>query len=177
MRLLPFLITVVLVISVSGCSHRQTSPRSAFGAYTLESWTKQAQRVNRRAVASRLEEFVWPVKGRLSSFFGRRDGRPHEGIDISAPIGTRVRASASGRVIYSGNGLSGYGNLIVIRHSPKIVSIYAHNSRMFVKRGDVVKRGQRIASVGRTGRASGPHSHFVIRQGGRAVDPMKFLLP
>ncbi len=119
--------------------------------------------------------FIWPVKGPVTSWFGPRKGRPHDGIDIAAPKGTPIRAAEKGKVIYSDNGISGYGNLIIIRHSGGFHTVYGHNSRNRVDVDAWVKKGQVIAEVGKTGRASGYHLHFEIRKNERAVDPMKYL--
>ena len=119
--------------------------------------------------------FVWPVKGPVTSWFGPRKGRPHDGIDISAPKGTPVRAAEKGKVIYSDNGISGYGNLIIIQHGGGYHTVYGHNSRNRVDVDEQVNKWQVIAEVGNTGRASGYHLHFEIRKNERAVDPMHYL--
>ena len=125
-------------------------------------------------------ELLWPVKGgTMSSPFGARNGSFHDGIDIRAPEGTEIVAAHSGVVAYSSNGLSGYGNLIVLLGRNGMMSVYAHNRKMFVSVGDEVKRGEKIATVGATGRATGPHLHFEVRvhdKVGRhlAVDPLPF---
>ncbi len=96
--------------------------------------------------------FIWPVSGRILSAFGPKDaGRRNDGVNIAAPIGTAVRATRAGEVIYVGNELRGYGNLILIRHDDGYVSAYAHNSRILVKRGAFVQQGQEIAESGETG--------------------------
>ncbi len=119
-------------------------------------------------------KFIWPVEGSISSLFGMRNGRRHDGIDISAPKGTSIKASASGRVVYEGS-MRGYGNLILLRHSDDMFTSYAHNDKNKVKKGDSVKQGQVIGTVGRTGRASGNHLHFEIRNGQTARNPLFFL--
>jgi murein DD-endopeptidase MepM/ murein hydrolase activator NlpD len=119
--------------------------------------------------------FAWPVKGRLTSRWGGRRGGRHDGIDLSARAGTPVRAAESGRVLYSGSGLSDYGNLIVVRHAGDYATVYAHNRRNHVQRGDLVAKGDVIAEVGRTGNASGPHLHFEVRRRDRPVDPLRYL--
>lgn len=119
--------------------------------------------------------FYWPVSGNISSPFGPRHGRAHEGVDISAPRGAPVRAARAGRVIYSNNGISGYGNMIIIRHSDAFATVYAHLSRMHVKRGQLVERGALIGKVGSTGRSNGPHLHFEIRNRRVPVDPLRYL--
>lgn len=122
-------------------------------------------------------KFNWPVPSskRLSSKFGKRWGRNHEGIDIAARVGTSIVAVESGVVIYSGNDLGGYGNLTVISHPGGIFSVYAHAKKNFTKKGDKVHRGQVIGQVGMTGRTTGPHLHFEVRHDSKALDPLKFL--
>jgi lipoprotein NlpD len=119
--------------------------------------------------------FIWPVKGPVTSWFGPRKGRPHDGIDIAAPKGTPVLAAEKGKVIYSDDGISGYGNLVIIQHEGGFHSVYGHNARNRVDVDEVVTKRQVIAEVGNTGRASGYHLHFEIRKNQRAVDPMKYL--
>lgn len=117
--------------------------------------------------------FLWPVPAvkKISSGFGERGGRPHNGIDIPAPIGTHVVAADEGVVIYSGNQLSGFGNLTVIDHENGTYSVYGHAHKNFTRKGQRVSRGEVIAQVGNTGRSSGPHLHFEIRMDEGAVDP------
>jgi murein DD-endopeptidase MepM/ murein hydrolase activator NlpD len=120
----------------------------------------------------------WPLAApRLTSPFGRRWGRVHEGIDMAAPIGTPVYAAAAGVVIYSGDRVRGYGNMVVVRHNDDLVTVYAHNSVLLSHTGDVVGAGQEIARVGDTGRSTGAHLHFEVRRGGNPQDPMPFLPP
>ncbi len=119
-------------------------------------------------------ELLWPVRGRLTSRFGRRNGRPHEGIDLAARPGTPIRAAESGRVIFSGR-LGGYGKVVVVKHAGAFRTVYAHASRLHVRKGEFVEKGERIASVGSTGRSSGPHLHFEVRQGKTAKDPLLYL--
>lgn len=119
-------------------------------------------------------DFLWPVEGgAVTSGFGNRRGRPHDAIDIAAKMGTAVLAAESGQVIFAKR-FSGYGNLVVVKHSGEFYTVYAHNQKILVNRGKKVKRGQKIALVGRTGRATGPHLHFEIRQVTTALDPLKF---
>jgi murein DD-endopeptidase MepM/ murein hydrolase activator NlpD len=126
-------------------------------------------------------KLAWPVAGgRLVSVFGPRGGSFHDGLDIAAPTGTAVFAAHDGQIIYSGNRLSGYGNLLILRGTDGLTTVYAHNDRLRVSPGARVRRGQRIADVGNTGRSSGPHLHFEVRTRdvrGRyiAVDPIPFL--
>ena len=111
----------------------------------------------------------------VGSPFGARWGKPHEGIDLPAPIGTPVFAAADGRVVYAGSGVRGYGNLVVIKHGGDLLTAYAHNSVLLVSRGQPVRAGDRIALVGQSGHATGPHLHFEVRSGQIPRDPMSFL--
>lgn len=117
----------------------------------------------------------WPVQGRLSSKFGPRKNRMHDGIDIAAKAGVHVFAAAAGKVVYADSRLSGYGNLIIIRHSSDMFTAYAHNQKNLVVVGQQVKTGQHIANVGSSGRATGAHLHFEVRRGETAVDPLAYL--
>jgi murein DD-endopeptidase MepM/ murein hydrolase activator NlpD len=120
--------------------------------------------------------FRWPVKGRVISEYGSKpNGLRNEGINISVPEGTGIRAAEGGVVAYAGNELKGYGNLVLIRHEGGWVTAYAHNKELFVKRGDAVKRGDVIAKAGQTGSVTSPQLHFEVRKGATAVDPMRFL--
>ena len=123
-------------------------------------------------------KFRWPVKGKVISSFGNKDnGARNDGINLSVPEGTSVRAAENGVVAYAGNELKGYGNLILIRHADNWVTAYGHNSELLVKRGDTVERGQIIAKAGSTGSVTSPQLHFEIRKGAQAVDPLKYLSP
>ncbi|WP_159585866.1 M23 family metallopeptidase [Chelativorans xinjiangense] len=114
----------------------------------------------------------WPVRGRVVSNFS---GGSTDGIDIAVPEGTSVRAAENGVVIYSGDGLKGFGNTVLVRHEDGLVTVYGHASDLKVKRGDNVKRGQEIALSGMSGEADSPKLHFEVRQGTSPVDPMGYL--
>jgi murein DD-endopeptidase MepM/ murein hydrolase activator NlpD len=116
----------------------------------------------------------WPLKGVLYRGFGVKQGQRHDGIDLSAPEGTPVRAAAAGEVIYVGT-QSGYGLIVILRHQGGLITLYAHNSEVLVKDGDRVDAGTPVAKVGQTGRTSGPHLHFEVRDGTRPRDPLQFL--
>jgi lipoprotein NlpD len=118
--------------------------------------------------------FIWPVDGKVTSLFGIRNGRRHDGIDISAKQGAPIKAADQGKCVFS-DAMHGYGNLILIRHGGNFFTAYAHNSKNKVKKGQDVKKGQVIGLVGRTGRATGSHLHFEIRHGQRARNPLFFL--
>ena len=120
------------------------------------------------------EKFLWPVIGTINSGFGPRGSSFHDGIDIAAAEGTPIRAIEGGDVIYSDQ-LRGYGNIVIIRHSDGLVSVYAHNETNLVKQGQAVSRGEIIARVGSTGRVTGPHLHFEIRRNNAAQDPLRLL--
>ena len=117
-------------------------------------------------------EFRWPARGRIIQGF--KSGG-NDGINISVPAGTSVRAAESGTVVYSGDGLKGYGNLVLIKHPNGFVSAYGNNGELDVKRGEQVKRGQVIAKSGDTGNVNSPQLHFELRKGSTPVDPTNFL--
>lgn len=120
--------------------------------------------------------FRWPVRGRIISEYGARaNGERNEGINLAVPEGTSIKAAEGGEVIYSGNELKGYGNLVLVRHPNGYVTAYAHASELLVNRGDKVSRGQIIARAGNTGSVSQPQLHFELRKGQRAVDPKPYL--
>lgn len=119
--------------------------------------------------------FVWPVDGQLSSKFGRRRGGWHQGIDITADLGTPVTASAAGVVVAS-SFESRYGRVVKVEHLNGFTTVYAHNNENLVDIGERVAAGQPIAAVGRTGRATACHVHFEIRQAGLAYNPL-YMLP
>jgi murein DD-endopeptidase MepM/ murein hydrolase activator NlpD len=118
--------------------------------------------------------FIWPVNGTLTSTFGWRWGRMHEGIDIGAPGGTPIAAAAGGVVIHAG-WMGGYGNLVVIDHGGGIATAYGHQSSITVGSGQQVAQGQTIGYVGSTGHSTGNHLHFEVRVNGAAVDPLGYL--
>jgi lipoprotein NlpD len=120
-------------------------------------------------------DFVWPVAGKISSRFGWRNGRHHEGIDIPANKGTPIRASEAGRVVHAGGGLGAYGMVVILKHAGRYQTIYAHNRRNRVSKGDFVEKGEVIAEVGTSGNASGPHVHFEVRRDRRPLDPLSYL--
>lgn len=126
---------------------------------------------------------IMPTKGWLTSAFARERehpilhlARPHEGIDVSAPMGMEIEAPASG-VITQVSWVEGYGNMLTIDHGYGLVTRYAHCSKILVVRGQRVKRGQPIAKVGSTGLSTGPHLHYEVWVNGRPVNPMKYVLP
>ncbi len=120
--------------------------------------------------------FRWPVRGRIIAGFGKQaDGARNDGINLAVPAGTPVHAAENGTVIYAGNELEGYGNLILVQHDDDWVSAYAHNETLKVSRGDKVTRGQSIASVGKSGSVEMPQLHFELRKKSKPVDPLPHL--
>jgi murein DD-endopeptidase MepM/ murein hydrolase activator NlpD len=118
--------------------------------------------------------FIWPVNGPVTSGFGMRWGRMHEGIDIGVGYGTPIHAAAAGRVVYAG-WMSGYGNLVAIDHGGGISTAYGHQSSIAVSVGQIVAQGETIGYVGCTGHCFGPHLHFEVRINGAPVDPLGYL--
>ncbi len=120
--------------------------------------------------------FEWPVRGHILAPFGKQpDGLRNDGINIAAKEGTPVRAADNGVVVYAGNELPGFGNLLILRHAGGWMTAYAHNSSIGVRPGETVRRGQVVATVGHTGGVSRPQLHFEIRRKGGAVDPAHYL--
>jgi murein DD-endopeptidase MepM/ murein hydrolase activator NlpD len=128
------------------------------------------------AKGSGAPSFRWPVRGRIITGFGPKpNGQQNDGINLSVPEGTPIKAAEDGVVAYAGNELKGYGNLVLIRHSNGFVTAYAHASELTVKRGDTIKRGQTIGKAGQTGTVTSPQLHFEIRKGSSPVDPTQYL--
>ena len=132
--------------------------------------------MNRRRAGGRSVRdaaLAWPARGTLTSKYGPRWGRMHEGIDIGARPGTPIYSAGAGRVIYSGR-LGGYGNVVIVRHD-ELATVYAHNRKNRVRKGDHVRQGELIAEVGASGNATGPHLHFEVRKNDRPLDPLRYL--
>lgn len=154
--------------STAGAKARASSPSRNRGASTVSS--REPERDSDSA-GTRLR---WPVQGVLYSRFGPRGAARHDGIDIAAPEGTLIRAAADGTVIYAGT-QRGYGNIVILRHDGDLITLYAHNQKNLAKEGETIRAGHPIATVGRTGRASGPHCHFEVRRGTTPHDPLQYL--
>jgi lipoprotein YgeR len=114
---------------------------------------------------------IWPAQGKVVANY---DGSRNKGIDIAAAEGSDVKAVSAGRVTYAGQGLRGYGNLLIIKHNEEFISVYAHNKALLAKEGETVRQGQRIATVGNTDSTS-VKLHFELRYKGEPVDPAKYL--
>ena len=123
-----------------------------------------------------LPSFRWPVRGKVMTAYGAKtNGKANDGINVAVPEGTPVKSAEDGVVAYAGNELKGFGNMVLLRHAGGWVTAYAHNSSMLVQKGAQVKQGQTIARVGSSGNVDKPQLHFELRQGTKAVDPMKVL--
>lgn len=134
----------------------------------------------RAPLANALEALALPVAGHVTSGFGVRhdpmtgEDSNHTGLDVGAPEGTPIRAPKAG-VVLSAGPRGGYGNAVEVDHGNGLVTLYAHASEVLVSKGEFVQPGQEIATVGSSGRSTGPHLHFEVRVGGRPVDPSRVL--
>lgn len=120
-----------------------------------------------------VSQWLWPVKGPILAKFSHQE-HGNKGLDIGGAVGTPIKAAAAGQVVYAGNALRGYGNLVIIKHNDDFLSAYAHNHRLLVKERDSVSAGQLIAEMGNTD-ADRVQLHFEIRFRGQSVDPLKYL--
>ncbi len=116
----------------------------------------------------------WPLRGVLYARFGKKGREPHDGIDLAAPVGTLVKTAQEGEVLYAGE-QRGYGLIVIVQHSEHLITLYAHNRELRVRTGDKVRRGQGVATVGESGKTSGPQLHFEVRVDGKPVDPLDYL--
>ena len=116
----------------------------------------------------------WPLRGVLYARFGKKGKEPHDGIDLAAPAGQAVKTAAPGIVLFAGE-QKGYGLIVIVEHEGGLITLYAHNRDLRVKTGQKVRAGQVVATVGDSGRTSGPHLHFEVRKDGVPVDPLDFL--
>lgn len=185
----PFLLAAGQDLLLPVATDRSTTPPRQIAATTAAPRETAAERPLAPAAArpARLaaipqppprsgSKFLLPVAGRVIDGYGaKKNGLHNDGINIAAPDGAPVRAAENGVVIYTGNELRGFGNLILVKHADGWVTAYAHTREAMVARGARVKRGQVIATVGRTGNVSSPQLHFEIRRGTRAVDPRRLL--
>ena len=129
-----------------------------------------------KAPANRTAKFMWPVNGKVVSGFGSiGKGRKNDGINIKAPLGSDVKAADKGIIAYAGNELKGFGNLILIKHPDGWITAYAHNQKLLVRKGQQVVKGEKIATVGKSGGVDSPQLHFEVRAGKKAVNPRKYL--
>jgi len=134
------------------------------------------QEVATAPTSTGISQLRWPVRGRVLSSFGQREGASvNDGIDIMVPEGTPVKAAENGVVIYAGDGLKEFGNTVLVRHDNGLVTVYGHNSKILVQRGEKVRRGQEIARSGMSGNANSPKLHFEVRKNSAPVNPTKYL--
>ncbi|WP_133648925.1 peptidoglycan DD-metalloendopeptidase family protein [Paraburkholderia flava] len=145
---------------------------SGTGATTVSPQTGAAAGSDTAAAGGPIA-FAWPARGPILGTF---DDAKNKGVNIGGAAGDPVTASADGRVVYAGNGLRGYGNLIIIKHDATYLTAYAHNRALMVKEGDAVTKGQKIAEMGNTD-SDRVMLHFEVRRQGKPVDPLKYLPP
>jgi len=175
MRTLNLLLVAVLFIV--GCAEQK--PAQVVAAIPSTYKPLAAPRADESKVLQKMQlvqdkpSFIWPVKGKVLNKFAANNTKL-KGIDISGLEGDPVVAAADGEVVYSGNSLKGYGNLIIVKHKKNLLTAYAHNRKNMVKEGDRVISGQRIAEMGRSG-TDKVKLHFEVRQDGRPVDPQRVL--
>lgn len=143
---------------------------------SVSSGSRKATPAYSTPVKKRTSKFAWPVRGQVISKFGPiAKGRNNDGINIKTSLGTAVNAADAGTVAYAGNELKGFGNLILIKHNDGWITAYAHNDRLLVRKGQKVRKNEKIATVGSTGGVSSPQLHFEIRAGKKAVNPLSYL--
>jgi len=151
---------------VDGTVVKRVGPRRVLTEMVLNEPDFQGERI----------PLVWPAEGPVISTFGQRPRGWHAGIDISAEAGSQVFAAAPGTVLYSG-WMRSYGQVVKLRHASGFITLYAHNLTNLVEEGEEVEAGQVIATVGRSGHATGPHVHFEVQRDGRAYNPLHLLEP
>lgn len=178
-----------LIIPGSSSSSSRPAPKTtqyAASVPTIASDNKNINKTTNKQIAKatpqknistyRKNKFIWPVNGSVVSSFGWvGKGRRNDGINIKAALGTNVKAADKGVVAYAGNELKGFGNLVLIKHSDGYITAYAHNAKLYVKKGQTVLRGEKIATVGNTGSVNTPQLHFEVRAGKKAVNPRSYL--
>jgi murein DD-endopeptidase MepM/ murein hydrolase activator NlpD len=135
-----------------------------------------AERRNPVKVGRERGALQWPLRGVLYARFGKKGKEPHDGIDLAAPAGTPVKTAAPGLVLFAGEQRA-YGLIAIVQHQDDLITLYAHNRDLRVKTGQKVREGQVVATVGDSGRTSGPHLHFEVRRNGVPVDPLEHLGP
>ena len=154
-------------------SKNGVAPSKAPVQVRKENKTYNVDLTNKNSANSHAPQWRWPTRGIILSSFQGNDGF-NKGIDLGGKLGEPVLAAAAGQVVYAGSGLRGYGKLLIIKHNETFLSAYAHNERLRVKEGDLVKVGQVIADMGSSG-TDRVKLHFEIRRDGTPVDPLKYL--
>lgn len=125
--------------------------------------------------AAQAKRFDKPAAGKIIQGFSSTENAHNEGINIAGKIGDPIKAADAGQVVYAGNELKGYGNLVLVKHKDGWITAYAHNDKLLVKKGAQVARGQKIATMGQTGSVKSPQLHFEVRYKTKVVDPAKYL--
>lgn len=156
-------------------AHQENKPYRNEGSKTSSNSQKKGVQKNsaEKLPPNKDKGWLWPVSGKVVRKFSPQN-KLSKGIDIAARTGTPIVSSRSGKVVYSGSGLKGYGNLIIIRHDDVYLSAYAHNRKILVKEGTLIKQGQIIAELGSSGTQS-PKLHFEIRKRGKPINPLTLL--
>ena len=158
------------------------------GSVTQKSTTKQTSTVQKNEKepnvvpkkitvpkSAKSKRFDRPASGKIISTFGTKNGIHNDGINFAGKVGDPVKAADAGKVVYAGNELKGYGNLLLVKHDGGWITAYAHNDKLLVKKGASVARGQKIATMGKTGSVKTPQLHFEVRYKTKVVDPMEYL--
>lgn len=174
----PYELKIGQKIALSGTQSASASQnkQTVKNTYQTKNTQKSTSYSTPYVSTKRNTKFIWPVSGRIISSFGTvGKGLKNDGINISAPLGTTVKAGDKGTVAYAGNGLKGFGNLILIKHTDGYITAYAHTDKILVQKGQTVARGEKIATVGKTGGVSAPQLHFEVRAGKKAVNPKNYL--
>lgn len=157
---------------------KPVAPKKEPTLITKAPQTKQVQvqkeKEAKTATLSKSEKWLFPTTGNVVKSFSLKNKDFNKGIDISGTLNSAIKATKSGKVVYSGEGLRGYGKLLIVKHDDSYLSAYAHNNQLLVKEGDFVKQGQTIAKMGKSGSQT-VKLHFQIRKDGKPVDPQKYV--
>lgn len=179
-RIFSFLMLAALL---TGCATRPVRPANRHGLLEDTEPGSSSAAVSRKTASELYAlkpggdvdlsgKWQWPLKDvEISSPYGERGRKFHQGTDLRAPLGTPVHAAADGEVVYVGSKIRGYGRMVVVKHSGNFYTVYAHHSKNLVKMGEKVEMGQVIAKSGKSGHSSGPHLHFELRRGTQSFDP------
>ncbi len=161
------------VASRCPCPGQSSKPKARTAKKKSSRTTSKRPTISRRSAPPL--NLSWPIRGVITRRFNQSGRQRHDGIDIAAPKGSLIRAAADGKVIFSDWGPGGYGRLVIVQHTSHIVTVYAHNERNLVRPNQRVRKGQAIATVGRSGRATGYHLHFEVRLKTVPKSPFTFL--
>lgn len=178
---LPYVVQVGQVLSVKPVVYhaevnQKVTMTSSSIAQKKASQSKSIKKINKTTLSTAIIplRWVWPAKGKIIAHYSPSVSQ--KGIDIAGQEGEPILAAATGKVAYAGNGLRGYGNLIIIKHNEEFLSAYAHNDTLLVREGDEVKAGQKIATMGKS-EAKRVMLHFEIREAGKSVNPLLYVKP